>query len=105
MLTKNLLLQIFRKIAYAEGASYLLLLCVAMPLKYMADYPVAVDVAGWLHGILFIVYIVTLIIVQLKLKWSFKKFFLAGVASLLPFGPFIFDKKMLVNESVPQQNY
>ncbi len=99
---KSASLQFFRTIAKAEGVSYLLLLGVAMPLKYIADYPLAVDFAGWLHGILFIAYILALINVQIKLKWPFKKFFLAGLASLLPFGPFIFDKKMLTKESISQ---
>lgn len=88
-------LQQFRKIAITEGVSYLLLLFVAMPIKYFGGIPEFVTYIGWAHGVLFVLYVVCLFIVRAKYHWSFKKFFLAGLASLLPFGPFILDRQLI----------
>ena len=87
-------LSIFRKIAVAEGISYIALLFIAMPLKYWADLPLAVKYTGWAHGLLFVLYIIFLIMSWTEYKWSFKKAFLIGGASLLPFAPFWVDKKL-----------
>lgn len=92
---RNPAVEIFKKIAICEGISYLLLLGIAMPMKYIFNIPEAVIIVGWLHGGLFILYIVSLINAQIKSKWPFKLFFLAGLASILPFGPFIFDRNYL----------
>lgn len=90
----------FAVIARLEGISYLTLLCIAMPLKYAAGIPEAVIYVGWAHGLLFISYIVMLFVVQYRLRWPFKIFFLAGFASIIPFGPFILDKKILQKQAV-----
>ncbi len=74
-----------------EGISYLLLLGVAMPLKYLADMPLAVRVVGTLHGILFILFMYT-IINAMRNGLSFKKAVIAFIASLIPFGTFFLDK-------------
>ncbi|WP_342331204.1 DUF3817 domain-containing protein [Pedobacter sp. FW305-3-2-15-E-R2A2] len=87
-------LSIFRKVAVAEGISYLLLLFVAMPLKYWAGMPLAVKYTGWAHGLLFVMYIVILIMAWQEYKWKFSKTVMIGAASLLPFAPFIVDKKL-----------
>lgn len=87
-------LSIFRKIAVAEGISYILLIFIAMPLKYWADMPLAVKYTGWAHGLLFMLYIVLLIMAWVEYKWSFKRSALFGVASLLPFAPFWVEKKL-----------
>lgn len=88
----------FRTIAVCEGASFLILLFIAMPLKYIANQPLAVDIVGWAHGLLFILYMGTGLAVKLALDWSMKKTALAVVASIIPFGPFILDKKLLQKE-------
>jgi len=85
----------FRFIAYTEGISFLVLLGIAMPLKYMADMPMPVKVVGWIHGVLFIGYIFSLIECRMEYKWSLKKMAILFIASLLPFGPFIADAKLL----------
>ena len=90
----------FRLVAISEGISYLLLLFIAMPLKYMADIPEAVKYTGWVHGLLFMLYILTLIAVVFDQRWSFKKAFLAFIISLLPFGAFIFDKSLRREEKL-----
>ena len=82
-------------IAVTEAMSFLVLLFIAMPLKYFSGIPEAVTGVGWLHGLLFVLYVYALFEVKAVEKWSFKKFFLAGVASLLPFGPFVFEKRIL----------
>lgn len=88
-------IDLFRKAGVAEGISFLLLLCIAMPLKYMAGIPEAVKYTGWIHGLLFIYYCYLVIVAGQEYKWSFGRIFLAFLASLLPFGPFIFDRMFL----------
>lgn len=87
-------LSIFRKVAVAEGISYILLLFIAMPLKYWAEMPLAVKYTGWAHGLLFVLYIALLVMAFVEYKWSLKKTAMFGVASLLPFAPFWVDKKL-----------
>ncbi len=83
----------FRKIALAEGVSFLVLLLIAMPLKYMADMPMAVRIIGGLHGLLFIGFIVMAFEVKKDAvkdrAWMMKSF----IASIIPFGTFIMDKQ------------
>ena len=89
------ILSLFSKVAIAEGISYLLLLFVAMPLKYFFDMPLAVKYTGWAHGLLFVLYITCFFIAWSKSKWSFGKATLIGCAALLPFVPFYVEKKFL----------
>jgi integral membrane protein len=84
----------FRMIALAEGWSFLILLFIAMPIKYLAHRPEMVKYVGWAHGILFVLYIIFLLRVWIKLKWSFGKTVIAFLASLIPFGTFILDKRL-----------
>lgn len=88
----------FRVIAICEGISFILLLFIAMPLKYFAGLPQAVLVVGWIHGLLFIAYMISGLDVKRKHHWNFRKTFIAVMASLIPFGPFILDKKVLRKE-------
>lgn len=92
-------LHLFRKVAVAEGISYLLLLFIAMPLKYWADMPLAVKYTGWLHGILFIGYGACLIMAWQEQKWKFGKVVLLFLASLLPVAPFFVDSKLKAEEN------
>ena len=57
----------FKWISLIEGLSFLILLGIAMPLKYMFDQPLAVTYVGWAHGILFILYIYTVFPTSQKL--------------------------------------
>lgn len=84
----------FRLIAILEGISYLVLLGIAMPLKYFAHLPDAVKYTGWIHGVLFVLYIILLLKVWSQYRWSFSKAALAFIASLLPFGTFVLDSKL-----------
>lgn len=84
----------FMLIALLEGISYLLLLCIAMPLKYFANMPDAVKYVGWAHGVLFVLFCFYLVKVWMAYKWSFWKATGAFIASLLPFGTFVLDKQL-----------
>ena len=84
----------FRVIGILEGISYLVLLGIAMPLKYFLDVPAAVKIVGALHGLLFVLYILALAHVTLKNRWSIIRVIGAFIASLLPFGNFVLDAKL-----------
>jgi integral membrane protein len=83
-----------RRVAFLEGISFLLLLGVAMPLKYMAGMPMAVKIAGWIHGLLFITLCASLIDTKMTAKWSLGRAATIFIAALLPFGPFVVDRRM-----------
>ena len=83
-----------RVVGFLEGISFLLLIFIAMPLKYIWDNPILVKYVGMGHGVLFIAFLVVLFVVCEKQKWSLKMFLLGLIASILPFGPFIFDHKL-----------
>ncbi|MGH9940935.1 MAG: DUF3817 domain-containing protein, partial [Pyrinomonadaceae bacterium] len=77
-----------------EGVSFLLLLGVAMPLKYFADLPVAVKAVGWIHGLLFVLYVIAIAEVSIKRHWSFALIFAALAAAFIPFGTFVLDTRL-----------
>ena len=83
-----------RVIAFIEGISYLLLLGVAMPLKYFAGMPAAVKTMGWIHGVLFMLYLFAVAEVTVRRRVSFALAFGALVASLIPFGTFALDARL-----------
>ncbi len=84
----------FRIIAFTEGVSYLVLLLIAMPLKYALQIPEPVKYIGWLHGVLFMLYAVLLLQVYIVLKWSFVKTLVAFIVSFIPFGTFWLETKL-----------
>ncbi len=93
--TPSPILSRFRSVAIAEGISFLVLLFIAMPLKYMAGMPLAVKYVGWAHGLLFIAYIVTAVPLFTKLKWPGERLYGVAMAALLPFGTFVLERKWL----------
>jgi integral membrane protein len=84
----------FRLIAFIEGISYLILLFIAMPMKYMMGIPEAVKVIGMTHGILFILFMMLLMSATQKHNWDLKLNTKMVVASLIPFGTFFTDKEL-----------
>lgn len=88
------LLRSFRVIALLEGVSYVLLLGVAMPLKYWADMPMAVRVVGSLHGALFVAYAVCAGALFLRRQWTFARAAAAMGVSLVPLATFAFDRSI-----------
>ncbi|MBL8036740.1 MAG: DUF3817 domain-containing protein [Nitrospira sp.] len=88
----------FRLTALAEGSSFLVLLFLAMPMKYLMGMPRVVTVVGAIHGILFLVYVAQLAKLRATYQWDNRFSFYAFLASLLPFGPFVFDKHLRQKE-------
>jgi len=86
------MIKFFRLIALLEGFSYILLLFIAVPIKYLFNDPSYVKLLGMPHGILFIAYIFFSIAGKFKYKWGFKDFFIISSASLVPFGTFYVDR-------------
>jgi integral membrane protein len=77
-----------------EACSFLVLLGIAMPLKYFAGQPGAVKVVGWIHGMLFIAFCAALLRTMIVARWPLSRAALIFVAALLPFGPFVVDRRM-----------
>jgi len=82
----------FRKVAFAEGVSFIVLLFVAMPLKYYGDMPKAVTIVGSLHGVLFVAFGALALQVKSEYNKKFNWLVKAGFASILPFGTFYMEK-------------
>lgn len=78
----------FLKTGLAEGVSFIVLVAIAMPLKYIAHIPQPVRIVGMLHGILFILYCLLLVQCTLFYKWRFTKAIFAFLLSFIPFGTF-----------------
>lgn len=83
-----------RLIGILEGISFLFLLTIAMPLKYYFHYPMAVKITGWIHGMLFVLYIITVLKTAFVLKWNLKKIFVFLIASVIPSAPFFLDRML-----------
>lgn len=83
-----------RRISLVEGVSFLLLLGIAMPLKYLGGVPQAVTVVGWAHGLLFILVLHALSQAMSLDRWSLGRSAAVVMAALLPAGPFVLDRRM-----------
>jgi integral membrane protein len=93
-----------RTIGWWEGLSFLVLLGIAMPLKYFAGMPLAVRIVGMAHGILFTLYVVATIQAALEYDWQWKRTALVLIASVLPAGPFIVDAKVLREQAAASES-
>lgn len=89
----------FRRIAIAEGISFVVLLFIAMPLKYLAHIPIAVTICGGLHGVLFISFVILAREVKSDYKKDDRWFGKALLASVLPFGTIVMDKQWKKEEA------
>lgn len=102
-MNKATLFKWFERIGTWEGISFLVLLGIAMPLKYIWGIPQAVSVVGMAHGILFIAYLYMIHACRIAFGWSLKTAALGALASVMPFGPFVYDrwvKKLMGEENV-----
>jgi|TARA_B110001450_G_C17567715_1_gene459483 integral membrane protein len=86
---------IFRIIAFLEGVSYILLLFIAVPIKYSLGDSTYVKLLGMPHGVLFVAYLLFAIIIKNNEKWNKTELFIILICSIVPFGTFYIDKKYL----------
>ena len=86
------MINFFKLISWLEGISYILLLFIATPIKYIQGNDEYVKMLGMPHGILFVVYIVLAIMLKYELKWNTKTFGIICLLSILPFGTFFVGK-------------
>ena len=85
---------IFRVIAFLEGLSYILLLFIAVPIKYINSDPQYVKMLGMPHGLLFMGYIALAIVLRTDNQWIKNNFFVVILASVIPFGTFVVEYKL-----------
>lgn len=90
----HVMLSRLRMASLVEATSYLLLLLVAMPLKYMAGVDMAVSVVGMIHGVLFLMLIWLLARARMEASWPSSRVWLLGLASLVPLVPFFLDRRV-----------
>jgi integral membrane protein len=90
-----LLFNVFRVISFLEGLSYVLLLFIATPIKYLANDPQYVKILGMPHGLLFMLYIILAFMLKQENKWFKENFKKVMVGSIIPFGTFYLDHKHL----------
>ncbi|MET2986590.1 DUF3817 domain-containing protein [Aureibaculum conchae] len=89
----------FRVVSILEGLSYLILLFIAVPIKYLGNDESWVKMFGMPHGLLFVAYIVLAYLIKSEMKWGTKTFLIVLVASVIPFGTFYIDRKYLRSPS------
>jgi integral membrane protein len=87
-------LERLRRVGKSEGVSFLVLLCIAMPLKYALGLPMAVKVVGWAHGVLFVLFVASLWAARKEAKLPDRLSALVFIAALVPFGPFLIDRRL-----------
>ena len=85
---------LLRRVAFIEGISFLVLLGVAMPLKYLAGVALATRVVGLLHGLAFLAYAVVLIDLFSTRRWPQHRLWLGLLAGALPAGSFLFARQL-----------
>ena len=86
---------LFRIIALLEGVSYIVLLFIAVPIKYLLHDEFYVKMLGMPHGILFIMYILLAFKIKNRMNWNLNQFIIFTISSLIPFGTFYVDSKYL----------
>jgi len=95
-------IRLFRFLGLADGVSLLILLGIAVPLKYFADMPLAVTYVGSIHGAIFIAYAVSIVIVQLTVGWKVYWSLLAVAAAFVPGANFVLDRAVKKREATFQ---
>lgn len=85
-------IRVLRVFGLVEGLSFVVLLGIAMPLKYLAGMPRAVAVVGMAHGVLFVLYVAALIHAHITVGWSVRRSLGLFAAAVLPLGPLLVDR-------------
>lgn len=91
-------IQQFLMVGKTEGYSYLVLLFIAMPLKYIFHLPIFVRIVGSIHGFLFVAFVLIILYLLIKKQINFKNAIIAFLLSLIPFGTFYLEK------TIPNKN-
>ncbi len=89
------MIQKFKVLGTLESMSFLLLLFVAMPLKYIYGMPQFVRVIGSVHGALFVLYLLMALMIYKKVNWTKLQLFYVFVLASIPLGPYVVNKKLL----------
>ena len=89
------MINVLRVISYLEGISYILLLFIAVPIKYYANDPSLVKLLGMPHGLLFVAYVILSLVSSKEYRWNSKKTLVVLISSVIPFGTFYVDYKYL----------
>ena len=89
------MIKTLRVISYLEGISYILLLFIAVPIKYYANDPSLVKLLGMPHGLLFVAYVILSLVSSKEYRWNSKKTLVVLISSVIPFGTFYVDYKYL----------
>lgn len=90
-----------RLLGMLEGVSFLVLLGIAMPLKYLAGQPQAVRIVGSAHGLLFVLFVAAVLHAAVEMRWPLRRIVAALAAAVLPFGPFVFDAHLRRTSAPP----
>lgn len=91
----------FRLVTLLEGISYLVLLFIAMPLKYMAGIPEAVRIVGSAHGALFVLFLLTMVAAAAEYNWRLLRLIKYFVLSLIPFANFWIERELAAKPANP----
>lgn len=89
------MLKTFKIVALLEGVSFIIMMLIGMPLKYMGGNDIIIKYLGMPHGLLFVGYVILAFLLQSQMKWSTKDMAIIVICSLIPFGTFWMDKKYL----------
>lgn len=92
------MIKFFKYLAIIEGYSFLVVLFITMPLKYLGGLLLPNKIVGMAHGVLFLSYVVVAIVVAQLLKWDFKKMLITLAMSVVPFGTFWMERAYLEPE-------
>ena len=89
------MIKLFQITSFLESVSYILLLFVGVPIKYLAGNDLLVKYLGMPHGLLFLAYIVLALLIRSRMKWGTKSTLIVLIASILPFGTFYVNRNFL----------
>lgn len=84
----------FRFMGILEGSSLVILLFIAMPLKYWFNMPAAVTIVGTIHGYIFLAYLIAIVYAMIAVKWPYRFTIGAVLSAFIPFGNFILDSRL-----------
>jgi integral membrane protein len=93
------IISVLRIVGLLEGTSFLVLLLIAMPMKYFANMPLPVSIVGGMHGFLFVAYVALAMLATVAFRWPVGRLVLALVASVVPTGTFWFDRSLQALQS------